>query len=80
VASNPAKYAGAIDQGARPHVIRPKRARFLRFVIRNQVVFTKLVNHPGNRPYKFLWRATYSGWRIAGEGMRLGMARLARKF
>lgn len=88
VATNPAKYAASIDLGARPHVVTAKKARALRFAspkfwsiaTRSPIWFLKSVHHPGNRPYKFLWRATYSGWRIAGEGMRLGMARLARKF
>jgi hypothetical protein len=81
VVKNKAKYAAAIDLGAKPHLIRPKRARALRFVARGgQVVFARLVRHPGNRPYRFLWRATFSAYRIAGQGLQAGMQRIAEKW
>lgn len=36
------------DKGTRPHVIRPRRARALRFTSGGTVVFARRVNHPGN--------------------------------
>ena len=37
------------DEGTRPHVIVPKRAKVLRFTTTAGVVFTKRVNHPGQK-------------------------------
>lgn len=65
------KIFGYVDQGTRPHVIKPKRAKALRFqsgykakttpgVIGSSaggpfgpVVFSKGVDHPGNKPGNF---------------------------
>ncbi len=41
------KYAGAHEYGSKPHVIRPRNGKFLRFSGRNGVVFARFVNHPG---------------------------------
>jgi hypothetical protein len=43
--------------GTRPHVIRPVRARALRFTIGGQVVYAKAVMHPGTKPNDFLRQA-----------------------
>lgn len=40
--------------GARPHVIRARRAKALRFRWHGKIVFFARVNHPGNRPNRFL--------------------------
>lgn len=40
--------------GTRPHVIRPVRARALKFTVGGQTVFAKVVFHPGTRPNNFL--------------------------
>lgn len=50
-------YAQAVNDGTRPHVIRPRNARVLRFVVGGQVVYAKFVNHPGTRANPFLDRA-----------------------
>ena len=43
-----APYAGMLDQGLKAHVIRPRRAKALRFVVGGQVVFARKVNwRPG---------------------------------
>lgn len=47
--------------GTRPHLIRPRRARALRFTVGGDVVFAKLVRHPGNRANNFLGRALRLG-------------------
>jgi Bacteriophage HK97-gp10, putative tail-component len=47
-------YAAAIEYGARPHKINAKPGKWLRFGTVSGVVFAKSVNHPGNRPYKYL--------------------------
>lgn len=47
-------YAVFHHEGTRPHVIRPVRAKALRFTVGRVVVFAKKVNHPGTRPNRFL--------------------------
>lgn len=47
--------------GTRPHLIRPRRAKALRFEVGGEVVFTRLVRHPGTRPNPFLQRALRLG-------------------
>lgn len=44
-----AQYAQYVHFGARPHVIRPKKARYLSFMIDGRRIFTKIVHHPGYR-------------------------------
>jgi len=78
--SNTAKYAGAIDQGARPHIIRPRRRKFLVFRVRGKLVFARKVNHPGNRPYKFLYKATNSAGRVLSQLLEQRMKRIADQF
>jgi hypothetical protein len=40
--------------GTRPHVIRPVRARALRFDMGGRTVYAKVVMHPGTQPNRFL--------------------------
>lgn len=40
------------ETGTKKHLIRPIRARALRFPIGNQIIFAMLVRHPGTRPNK----------------------------
>lgn len=54
-----APYAAPVHEGARPHVIRPRYARALRFEVEGRVVFAQRVNHPGNRPNRFLSNAAH---------------------
>lgn len=51
------EYAGFVNDGTRPHQIRPKNASVLRFVVGGRVVYAKVVNHPGTRARPFLDRA-----------------------
>ena len=50
-------YARFLEWGTRPHEIRPRHARALRFVIRGRVIFAKRVWHPGVRPRFFVLSA-----------------------
>lgn len=61
-------YAAPVHEGARPHVIRPRYARALRFEINGQTVFARKVNHPGNRPNPFLRNAVH---RVASADPRI---------
>lgn len=78
---NTAPYAGAIDGGARPHLIVPRKAKLLRFIGRDgRTVFTKRVNHPGNRPYKFLYFATDAADRVFRADIQRRMSAIGSRF
>lgn len=51
------EYAAMVNDGTRPHIIRPKNARALRFVVNGRVVYARVVHHPGTRANPFLDRA-----------------------
>ncbi|WP_411092327.1 hypothetical protein [Streptomyces sp. 049-1] len=53
--------ARLVLDGTRPHLIRPRRRQYLRFEVGGDVVFTKLVRHPGTQPNNFLARALRLG-------------------
>ena len=40
------------NKGSKPHLIRPRFATILRFVVGGEVIFTKLVKHPGTKANK----------------------------
>ena len=48
------EYAIFVELGTRPHIIRPIRAQALRFEVGGEIVFAKLVRHPGTRPQPFV--------------------------
>jgi hypothetical protein len=54
-----AKYATMVHDGTRPHVIRPRRKKALRFLWKKKGrwVVLKKVNHPGTKARPWLWRA-----------------------
>lgn len=62
----PAPYGKFIEEGSKPHEIRARRARFLRFEQHGQVVFRKRVFHPGTKPARFMQSA-----RDAAEGVAM---------
>lgn len=43
-----------ILDGTRPHLIRPRRRKALRFDVGGETVFSKLVRHPGTDAHNFL--------------------------
>lgn len=49
-----ARHARFVHDGTRPHVIRPRQAKALRFVVGGRVVFAARVQHPGTRATNFL--------------------------
>lgn len=53
-----------LDQGSRPHVIRARRRKTLRFTVNGQVKFRRSVMHPGTRGSGFLTRSLYDGGSI----------------
>jgi hypothetical protein len=48
-------------KGTRAHIIRPRRRKALRFEVAAQVVFAKIVHHPGTKANDFLGRALREG-------------------
>lgn len=59
------QYVMAHHDGARPHVIRPRRKQALKFDMGGNTVFAKKVNHPGNKANPFLLRgAQAAGLRV----------------
>lgn len=63
-------YAPFVNDGTRPHIIRPKRAQVLRFRVGGQTVYARVVHHPGNRPNPFLDRALEEVARSRGYSLR----------
>lgn len=61
-----AKYAAAVNDGARARIIRPRRKQFLRFVIDGRVIYAREVRWPGTRPRPFLTRAAQEVARANG--------------
>ena len=57
IVGSPLEYAVFVERGTRPHIIRPKRARALRFEVGGETVFAKKVEHPGTKPRPFFERA-----------------------
>lgn len=51
------EYAAFVNDGTKPHIIRPRRAKVLRFNVGGQTVFARVVNHPGTKARPFLDRA-----------------------
>lgn len=50
-------YGEFVREGTSAHIIKPKKAKALRFQIGNRVIFAKQVNHPGTRANKYHFRA-----------------------
>lgn len=82
--TNNKPYAAAIDGGARPHVIRAKsmgmKRGVLRFKVGNRWVSKREVRHPGNRPYKFLYRATNAAGRVMKRNLTQRLSAIASRF
>lgn len=58
----PDVYSRFVIPGTRAHVILPRHAKVLRFVVGGQVVFAMRVQHPGTKPNPFHERAL-NKWR-----------------
>lgn len=67
--STDVEYASFVHDGTRPHVIRPRNAQVLRFVVDGRVVFARVVHHPGTRARPFIDRAVRET--VAGRGYRV---------
>ena len=47
-------YAYYVHEGTRPHTIRPKKSKALRFVYNGRVIYAQKVSHPGQKKQPFL--------------------------
>lgn len=54
------KYAEGLHEGTKPHVIRPKKGKFLSWMGPGGRVFARSVNHPGAKARPWLLQATRS--------------------
>lgn len=64
-----------MEFGSRPHIIRARRARFLRFFWRGAIRYRKQVRHPGTRPYPFMRIAASEGRVTAALRRAVGIVR-----
>ena len=60
-----------VNDGTKPHIIRPKNAKALAFKIGGRVVFAKVVHHPGTKAQPFLDRALREVARARGYSFKL---------
>jgi hypothetical protein len=59
---NQAPYAGYVEFGTKPHVIRPKSPHgVLIFTVNGKRVVTRLVHHPGTEPQPYVQPA-FQAW------------------
>lgn len=49
-----------VIKGTRPHIIRPRVRKVLKFTVQGHTVFAKVVHHPGTRKNDFLTKALRS--------------------
>jgi len=73
-------YVVYVEYGTRPHTITPVRAKVLRFEVGGEIVFTRLVHHPGAKPNPFVRRTAEktmrkvpSAWRSVWEAAVAGL-------
>jgi len=74
------EYAKYVEFGTRPHKIKPKNARFLTIPNGDGFLFVKEVNHPGSKPYPFMFlnkekrikQATEKAWEVFRQELKNG--------
>lgn len=52
-----AKHARWVEEGTKPHIITPRRKKWLRFEQNGAIRFSQLVHHPGTKPRPFMSEA-----------------------
>lgn len=75
---SPALYSKFVEEGTRPHDIRPVNAQALRFVIGGRLVFASVVHHPGGRPYPFMSQGLLKAERVMTRELEIMEADLAQ--
>ncbi|WP_457567889.1 HK97 gp10 family phage protein [Desulfurobacterium sp.] len=72
-------YAPFVEFGTRPHLIRPRRRKSLRWATEEGYIFAKLVRHPGSRPYPFFRTAIEEGLEEAKKDFAQAFLRALRR-
>jgi hypothetical protein len=70
-----APYVQYVESGTRAHEIRPKRGKTLRFEIAGEVLFRKVVHHPGTAARPFMARALAVGEQTLDYGLEIMLER-----
>ncbi len=72
-----AEYATFVDEGTKPHVIRPKAGKYLTFPGKNGgTVFAREVNHPGTKPDGFFERGVDAAVKVLDAEVDAGLGRI----
>jgi len=74
-----ASYAPFVEFGTRPHLIRPRMRKSLRWTTEEGYIFAKLVHHPGSRPYSFFRMAIREGLEEAKKEFTKAFLRTLRR-
>ncbi len=69
---NPVSYAPYLEEGTKPHVIRPKNRKALRFRIGGRVIYATIVHHPGTKAGHVLSTAVREAGISNGYNVRIG--------
>ena len=77
---NLAPYGQWVNDGTRPHVIRARNAKFLRFTVGGVVMFRRSVMHPGTKPRKFVQSIEGAGEMLLARAATERVERLNRAF
>jgi len=64
-------YATYVENGTRPHEIRPRRRKALKFKVGGRTVFATVVHHPGTKGVHFMARAVREVGLRNGYNVRL---------
>jgi hypothetical protein len=77
VVGSPSPIASMQNAGTRPHLIRARNARALRFEAGGSTHFARSVRHPGTRPLRFFERGAQQARPQIASFVRVGLAQVA---
>ncbi len=75
-----ASYSADLEYGTKPHVIKPKNKKFLKFQIEDKEVFTKEVHHPGTKPLAIMRNAAATVQKQVDDMFFRNWAKVAKKY
>jgi hypothetical protein len=69
-----APYAWDVEYGTKPHIIKAKPGKVLRFEAGGKVIYTREVHHPGTRPQPYVQPAVdaFMG-RLSQDAVKVGV-------
>lgn len=71
------EHAVFVDEGTKPHVIRPKAGKYLAFPGKSGgTVFAREVNHPGTKPDGFFERGVDAAVKVLDAEVEAGLGRI----